>query len=86
MRWLFPPGGTPWRQPRPPSPWQVFALVLKQVHRAIEPALPLAHLLDELPALARAMQEPPRRRKLQLETFFATAMTPQVPAPAASDS
>ncbi len=66
----FPPGDTTWRRRRPHSPWREFRFVLNQIRRAIEPAFGLARTIDEWNDIAKALSEPPRRRRPQRATHF----------------
>lgn len=70
MQVLFPPGDTSWRNQRPQSPWREFAFVLHQIQRAIEPALPLADVIDDWNEISKSLAEPPRQRQLQLTEYF----------------
>jgi hypothetical protein len=44
--------------------------VLHQIQRAIEPALPLADVIDDWNEISKALAEPPRQRQLQLTEYF----------------
>ena len=66
----FPPGDTTWRRRRPHSPWREFRFVHNQIRRAIEPAFGLARTIDEWNDIAKALSEPPRRRRPQWASYF----------------
>ena len=44
--------------------------MLNQLTRSIEPALPLARMVDEWRTISRSLAEPPRRRLSQLSSYF----------------
>ena len=67
---LFPPGDMTWRQRRPHSAWRDFKFALNQTKRAIEPALPLAQMIENWNAISQSLAEPPRRRMPQLAEYF----------------
>ena len=69
-RSLFPPGDTPCHKDRNHSPWRDFKFALNQVTRAIEPALPIAQMIDHWHAISAGMAEPPRKRTSQVDRYF----------------
>ena len=66
----FPPGDTSWRARRPHSPSREFRFALNEVQRAIEPPFGLARTIEQWNHIAKALAEPPRRRKPQRDPYY----------------
>src|SRR5580765_855574 len=63
----FPPKSINFRIQRPPSRWRGFSFALRNIQQAIEPDIPLEHVLLSWNEIAHALAEESRRRVLQLQ-------------------
>ena len=66
----FPHGNVSWKNTKLQSAWRQFKFGLNQVCRAIEPAFGLADMLANWNEISECLAESPRKRKLQLSSFF----------------
>lgn len=70
MQRLFPPGDISWKNHQPQSLWREFNFAYNQVKRAIEPHVSLQDMISDWNDIAKALAEPSRKRKSQLQQYF----------------
>jgi len=65
----FPPGATASKSKLATSRWREFLFAFHQLTYAIQPALPLRHLLHNWTSISTRLAEPPRLRKVHEQRF-----------------
>lgn len=65
----FPPGATASKSKLAASRWREFLFAFHQLTYAIQPALPLRHLLHNWANISTRLAEPPRSRKVHEQRF-----------------